>query len=65
MCTQKYHHELGLDWQRFEDETEAGFIQGCAGFFWEARHCRRCHSSLPHPRDLALYGLAAQPSMSR
>ena len=55
MCTQKYHHELGVDWERFEDETEAGFIQGCAGFFWEARHCRRCHHAKLETRRLAAF----------
>ena len=56
MCTREYHDTLRRDWQRFENETEAGFIQSCAGFVFEARHCRRCHSSLGHPRDLARYG---------
>lgn len=57
MCTKSYHDELRSNWQRFEDATEPGFIQQCAGMFWESRHCRRCHSSLAHPRDLARYGI--------
>jgi hypothetical protein len=57
MCTSAYHEELKRDWERFEAATEPGFIQSCAGFVFEARHCRRCRSSLPHPRDLERYGM--------
>jgi hypothetical protein len=57
MCVQSYHDELSEDWERFEAATLPGYIQHAGGFVWEARHCRRCHSSLPHPRDLARYGI--------
>ncbi len=56
MCTKSYHDELSGNWLRFEAATLPGFIQRAGEFVWEARHCRRCHSSLPHPRDLARYG---------
>ena len=59
MCSHAYHHELRRDWQTFEEETEPGYIQSCAGFVFETRHCRRCHSSLTHPRDLMRYGILA------
>ena len=57
MCTRAYHDELKRDWVQFEKATNPGFIQSCGGFIFEARHCRRCHSSLAHPRDLLRYGL--------
>ena len=57
MCTQQYHDEIRRDWQRFEAETDRGFTQSCSGFTFESRHCRRCRSSLAHPRDLARYGI--------
>jgi len=57
MCTSAYHEELRVDWSRFEDSTLPGFIQVCGAFVFEARHCRRCHSTLSHPRDLARYGI--------
>ena len=60
MCTQRYHDELKKDWVRFEEATLPGFIQNTAGLVWEARHCRLCHSSLAHPRDLARYGIAVR-----
>jgi len=61
MCTQSYHDELKGDWRRFEDGTLPGFIQQAGGFVWESRHCRRCRSSLAHPRDLARYGVIVGP----
>jgi hypothetical protein len=60
MCTRTYHDELKRDWVQFEKATDPGFIQSCGGFIFEARHCRRCHSSLAHPRDLLRYGLIAE-----
>ena len=57
MCTQTYHDELKRDWERFEEATQPGVIEHRTGLFWEARHCRRCHRSLAHPRDLARYGI--------
>lgn len=57
MCTARSHDELRNDWRRFEDATEAGFLQECAGFIFELRNCRRCGSTLSHPRDLVRYGL--------
>ena len=63
MCTQGYHDELRRDWIRFEEATTHGFIQHCAGFYWETRHCRHCHSSLAHPRDLERYGIGLHASV--
>lgn len=57
MCTLAYHADLRKDWECFEAATEAGFVQSCAGFIFEMRRCRRCSSTLSHPRDLARYGL--------
>jgi hypothetical protein len=58
MCTKSYHDELRKEWQRFDAETDPGFIQSRSGFIFESRHCRRCRSSLAHPRDLARYGIS-------
>ena len=60
MCTQTCHDELNSDWRRFEDATLPGFIQQAGGYVWESRNCRRCRSSLPHPRDLARHGVAVR-----
>jgi len=58
MCTRDDHDQLRKDWERFDQQTELGFIQSCAGFVFEMRLCRRCRSSLAHPRDLARYGVS-------
>jgi len=57
MCTKDYHDQVRKDWVRFDQQTEPGFIQRCAGFVFETRHCRRCRSSLAHPRDMARYAI--------
>jgi hypothetical protein len=57
MCTTIDHQRLREDWELFERATEPGGIQQCAGFVFEIRRCRRCNSSLSHPRDLARYGI--------